>query len=479
MRQVFRLWLCAIGISVLAACASGSTASGPTGALPIAGSTTSGSPIKHIVVLVQENRTFNNFFAEFPGATGTTVGKEKIGKGKKAKVKYINLTEVNLYTDYSPSHLYVAYLKAYDHGKMDGFNQIIYNPNHKPEGAGPYQYVNPQQLAPDWTLAQEYALANAMFQTQGSGSFTAHQDLIRGGTEIDSSDSIIDYPSESKVWGCDAPSGTTTDLITTQLVYEANKGPLPCTKDFPSSGSNYLTLRDLMDGASPPVSWKYYTPELDPYGPGSLWDAFDVIAPVRYGPEWGTNVEWPQTEIFDDITNGNLPAMSWVIPDGADSDHPGYKSDTGPSWVASIVNAIGESSYWNTTAIVVVWDDWGGWYDPVKPPAIDKEGGMGFRVPMIVISPYARETSSSQPGYISNVVYSFGSILRFAEDTFGLGRLGTTDSTSNSIGPESGSYGGDMFNFNQTPRKFAPISTKYSKWYFLHRKPSGLPVDTE
>jgi phospholipase C len=478
MRQVFRLWLCAIGISVLAACASGSTASGPMGALPIAGSTTSGSPIKHIIVLVQENRTFNMFFAKFPGATGTIVGKEKIGTGKKAKTKSINLTQVDLYTGFSPSHLYVAYRTAYDDGKMDGFNDIIYNPNHKPEGAEPYQYVNPQQIAPYWAMAQEYALANAMFQTQGSGSFTAHQDLIRGGTEISSSESLIDYPSESKVWGCDAPSGTTTPLITTLLKYK-DKGPLPCTKDFPSSGSEYLTLSDLMDGASPPVSWKYYTPKLDPYGPGSLWDAFDVIAPVRYGSEWGTNVDLNQLDIFNDIDNGELPAMSWVIPDGADSDHPAYKSDTGPSWVASIVNAIGESSYWNTTAIIVVWDDWGGFYDPVKPPAIDKQGGMGFRVPMLVISPYARETSSRKPGYISNVVYSFGSIVRFAEDTFGLGRLGTTDSSSNSIAPESGSHGGDMLNFNQTPRKFSAISSKYSKSYFLHRKPSGLPVDTE
>jgi phospholipase C len=479
MRQVFRLCLSATVVTMLAACASGSSASSPAQVLPISDSTSSGSPIKHVIVLVQENRTFNMLFAKFPGATGTIVGKKKIGAGKHAKTESINLTEVNLYTGFSPSHLYVAYRTAYDGGKMDGFNDIIYNPNGKKEGAEPYQYVNPQQIAPYWTMAEQYALANKMFQTQGSGSFTAHQELIRGDTAINSSESMIDYPSESKVWGCDAPAGTTTPLITTQLKYEPTAGPLPCTKAFPSSGSDYLTLRDLMDGASPPVSWKYYTPQLGPYGPGSLWNAFDVIAPVRYGSEWGTNVNWPETNIFNDITNGDLPAMSWVIPDFYNSDHPGHGKDTGPSWVASIVNAIGQSSYWNTTAIIVTWDDWGGYYDPVKPPSIDNQGGMGFRVPMIVISPYSRETSSSQPGYISNVVYSFGSILRFAEDTFGLGRLGTTDSTCNSIGPESGSQGGDMLDFSQKPRKFTVIPSKYSKAYFLHQKPSGLPVDTE
>ena|SRR5579863_2084626 len=477
MRQVFRLWLYASAATVLAACASGSTALSPAGPLSIPG-TSSTSPIQHIVVVVQENRTFNDFFAQFPGATGTIVGKEKIGKGKNAKTKSIDLKEVDLFTSLSLNHIYPGYLTAYDHGKMDGFNQIIYA-GEGPENAEPYEYVNPNQIAPYWTMAEDYALANKMFQTQGSGSFTAHQDLIRGDSAISSSESLIDYPSESKNWGCDAPTGAVTSLITTKLVQEPGKGPFPCTKDFPSSGSNFLTLRDLMDGASPPVSWKYYTPPLSPYTPGSLWDAFDLVAPVRYGPEWGTNVDLNQLDIFTDITNGNLPAVSWLIPDGQDSDHPAYKSDTGPSWVAQVVDAIGQSSYWNTTAIIVVWDDWGGYYDPVKPPKIDDQGGMGFRVPMIVISPYSRETSSSKTGYISNVVYSFGSIVRFVEDTFHLGRLGTTDATTNSIGPESGGHGGDMLNFNQTPRKFTVISSKYSKSYFLHRKPSGLPVDTE
>ena len=226
-----------------------------------------------------------------------------------------------------------------------------------------------------------------------------------------------------------------------------------------------------MDDQSPPISWKYYVPELAPNQPGALWNAFDVIAPVRYGPEWGTNVNWPETNIFKDITNGNLAAVSWVIPDEANSDHPGYASDTGPSWVASVVNAIGQSSYWDSTAIIILWDDWGGFYDPVEPPARDDQGGPGFRVPMIVVSPYARETSSSQPGYISNTVYEFGSIVRFIEETFNLGSLGTTDQSSNSID--------DMFDFNQPPRTFTVIPSKYSKAYFLRQKPSGLPVDTE
>ena len=141
-----------------------------------------------------------------------------------------------------------------------------------------------------------------------------------------------------------------------------------------------------------------------------------MIYPVRYGSEWQTNISSPETNIFSDISNGRLAAMSWVIPDLENSDHPSSGTDTGPSWVASVVNAIGESSYWPTTAIVVVWDDWGGFYDHEPPPFIDNWGGLGFRVPMLILSPYARETSSSQPGYISHTQYEFGSILKFVEE---------------------------------------------------------------
>jgi phospholipase C len=444
----------------------------PTQMFP--GSRSGSTPISHIVLIVQENRTFNNLFAQFPGATGTITGKGKKGKGEHAKTISVPLTEVSLEDKLNLNHLYVSYRTAYDDGKMNGFNEIIFQSNGKIEGTKPYEYVNPNQIGPYWKMAETYALANAMFQTQGSGSFTAHQDLIRGGTALDgtygSSPSLINDPTSGKIWGCDTYGGTVTSLITTSLKYEDGAGPFPCSKDFPYGSASYSTLRDLMDGHSPPISWKYYVPKLVPSQPGALWNAFDVIAPVRYGPEWGTNVNWPETNIFSDITNGNLAAVSWVIPDESNSDHPGYASDTGPSWVASVVNAIGQSSYWNSTAIIVVWDDWGGFYDPVKPPTLDDQGGPGFRVPMIVVSPYARETSS-QPGYISNTVYGFGSIIRFIEETFKLGSLGTTDQRSNRMD--------DMFDFNQAPRSFTAIPSKYSKSYFLHQKPSGLPVDTE
>ncbi|MFY9720798.1 MAG: alkaline phosphatase family protein [Candidatus Cybelea sp.] len=467
-RLAYVLWLCATPLC-FSACGGGTTAPVPSRINAFAyspGSYT--SPIAHIVVIVQENRTFNNLFATFPGATGTTVGKKLYGKGKNQRTVSVKLMETSLRARLSLNHAYLAFLQAYDGGNMDGFNRVKFVNDRGAEGRLPYHYVNPSQIVPYWTMAKEYALANAMFDTQGSDSFPAHQDLIRGGTEVSSSQSMIDgLPYSHGAWGCDSPPGTKTSVITTGLRLRRFAGPFPCTSDFPSSGSDYETLRDLLDAKS--LSWKYYTPKL--YDPGGIWDAFDVIAPVRYGPEWGTNVSWPETNIFNDIAKGALPAVSWVIPEGKNSDHPRDGSDTGPSWVASVVNAVGESPDWNSSAIIVLWDDWGGFYDPVKPPPFDKQGGPGFRVPMIVVSPYARKGPSNRSGYISNTVYEFGSIVQFIEDTFNLGRLGTTDSTTNSMS--------DMFDFYQPPRPFKTIGSKYSRAYFLHQKPSGLPVDTE
>ncbi len=280
------------------------------------------------MILIQENRTFNNLFATFPGAVGTTTGYERVGSGKKAKTVPITLAEVNLDDKKDLNHMYGGYITAYRQGNMDAFNLIRFQTNNKPEGKLPYQYVNPSQIQEYWTLAQSYGLADEMFQTQGSGSFTAHQDLIRGGTEIDATDSLIDDPTSAAAWGCDSPPGTVTSLITTNGQYERGKGPLPCTSDFPGSGSSYQTLADLLDANS--ISWKYYAPKFVKKTSSALWNAFDVIAHVRNGSEWGTNVSFPQTNILKDISANQLPAVSWVIPSATDSDHPGLREGHRP-----------------------------------------------------------------------------------------------------------------------------------------------------
>lgn len=117
--------------------------------------------------------------------------------------------------------------------------------------------------------------------------------------------------------------------------------------------------------------------------------------------------------MLTDIADHKLGAVTWITPDAAESDHADCNSELGPYWVADIVNAIGNSSYWATTAIFITWDDWGGWYDHV-PPKIINSYEYCFRVPLIIVSPYAK------PGYISHVTHDFGSILKFIEKTYGL-----------------------------------------------------------
>ncbi|MBV8148137.1 MAG: hypothetical protein JO092_03505 [Candidatus Eremiobacteraeota bacterium] len=363
---------------------------------------------------------------------------------------------------------------GFDTGNLGGDGQ------YGPAKRYAYQYVNPKQIAPYWRMAREYVLLDHLFPTQSSGSFTGHQDLIAAGTEIKKGVSVTDFPTGIP-WGCPAPAGTATSLLTaadwtvgTAANYHTGVGPAPCF--------DYETLRDRLDAAH--VSWKYYVPtgsgpNADPSG--VLFNAFMAIRAVYYGSEWSTNVSSPEKNIFTDIKNGALPAVSWVVPDYENSDHPydpsgkKFPPDTGPSWVTSVVNAVGRSKYWNSTAVIVLWDDWGGFYDHVKPPQLDYQG-LGFRVPGIVISPYARAHT------VVHAQYEFGSILKCIEDIWGLPRLSVVwDTRPNTLCPPPGSSldSTSPFNFAAPPRPFRSIPARYSTEYFLHQTPSDEPVDTE
>jgi phospholipase C len=444
----------ALALFVVPACSPPSAT--PGSAMPAVSrtlpATKSSHYIQHIIVMIQENRSFDNFFATFPGADGTTVGRMKTSKGEEnVPLKKAPLDSLNL------GHQHLAFEHEYDKGAMDGFANVALTLDRGlkvPAGKYPYRYVDPADIPEYWDIAKQYVLGDHMFSTQSSDSFTGHQDLIAAGTPV-GNDNVIDFPVPSS-WGCDAGPGTVTSLITSTGKYLRAKGPYPCF--------SYTTIRDLLDAKG--VSWLYFTNTMN----GAVWNAFEAIDAVRNGPEWATHIVQPQTKIYDAISNGTLPSVSWVVPDALDSDHPGNHSDSGPSWVASVVNAVGQSAYWSNTVVIVVWDDWGGTYDHVPPPQIDGQG-LGIRVPMLLVSAYARQTSQSQPGYISHTQYEFGSILKLIENNWGLGTLGRSDLRSNSLL--------DCFDFSQAPRQFTPIGAKYSKSYFQKRPPSNLPVDTD
>ena len=193
--------------------------------------------------------------------------------------------------------------------------------------------------------------------------------------------------------------------------------------------------------------------------------AYQAIKHIYYGPDWSKDIISPPAQILTDVANGKLRNVSWVTPTWANSDHAGSGSNTGPSWVTSVVNAIGESKYWDSTAIFIFWDYYGGWYDPVAPKYADYDG-LGLRLPMLIISPYAKQ------GWVSHVHYEHGSILRFVEDQFGLGRLAASDTRAKSPAK-------DAFDFAQPPRTFVPIKSKYDANYFKHQPPDYHIPDAE
>ena len=240
----------------------------------------SGKYISHIVIIIQENRSFDNFFAGFPGADGATQGLMKTPSGDKV----VQLQPSRLEMD-SLGHEHHSFELEYDHGKLDGFNLVKRELAHGMKvrsGTYAYRYVEPTDIAPYWTMAQQYVLGDHMFSTQSSSSFTAHQDLIAGGTPI-GNDNVIDFPTPSS-WGCNAPPGTVTSLITVAGKYLLDKGPFPCFK--------YPTLRDLLDAKKLP--WLYFTNT----SKSSVWNAFDAIDAVRNGPQWETNIVTPQTRVY-------------------------------------------------------------------------------------------------------------------------------------------------------------------------------------
>jgi phospholipase C len=409
-------------------------------------------PLQHIVIVVQENRSFDNLFSGFPGADAPAYG---YAGTTKLQLRSTPLEDGYLNNNYSDA------IASWDSGKMDDFNEA------QPPHSGPphlaYSYVPRSEIGPYWTLAQQYVLADRMFPTEFGPSFTAHLNLIGGNTELVAGKTAeVDSP-DALPWGCDARPITTTYTLNAARV-ESNDGPFPCFTQF-------RTLADTLDAAG--VSWKYYAPSVVSGGlGGQAWSEFDAIKSVRYGPDWAKVIS-PETTVLSDVANGKLPAVSWVIPDLANSDHPGTGSNTGPAWVASVVNAIGTSRYWNSTAIVILWDDWGGWYDDAVPPQVDFRG-LGIRVPCIVVSPFARVAPGQMAGYVSHTQYEFGSVLKLVEETFDLPPLGTS---AQGYTDERAASLSDVFNFAQKPRSFGVIPAAHDTTFFLHQVPSGLPPD--
>jgi phospholipase C len=424
---------------------------------------------KYVIVIVQENRSFDNMFHDFPGANSADTGKGHEGKT-------YTLQPIALKWPWVLNHSHSQFLQDYDYGKMDGFDGMIegwvhgckdfrnhpacwrYYPQQKYKQMA-YSYVKESDIEPYWTMAKDYALGDNTFTSNSGPTFPAHQYYIAG-----QSDHASEVPSLNP-WGCDGPPSS----IVVKLAYgystlphdfskatghEVN-GPHPCF-DYKA------TIADLLDAKK--ISWRYYVSK--PIT--SSLNGFDAVKAVRYGPDWA-NME-VDTTFFDDVKNGDLAHVSWVTPEPLESDHPGPDSgDKGPAWVASVVNAVGKSKYWNNCAIFIMWDDWGGWYDHVTPKQIPDVvthayEGLGFRTPLIVISPYVKTH------YISHQQYELVSSMSFIEKVFDLGNLGLADARAQPFD--------DFFNESHKPAPFQPIPSQFDAHYFVTHQDSGI-VDEE
>jgi phospholipase C len=442
------------------------------------------TPIQHVFIIIQENRSFDNLFNGYPGANTVTSGMAiPVGSNFSpipgATPMTVALQPTSLGTS-SPSgsqpdcwdirHGLGQFNKAYDKGKNDGFSEqptVSYSKGCMPAPASQYPqyaFVPPVETQPYWNMAQNYVLADNMFASNIDASFVAHQYLIAGWA-----DHSVNFQANGKYysWGCDNPLKVPTVTKTRTL------------GAYQSACFNYGTLASALEGKG--YDWRYYTVAQSYGGPtGYYWSAFDAINSVRNGPEWvggaDAKVINPPNAVATDAASGNIvTGVTWVTPWIANSDHASSWSTSGPDWVASVVNAIGSNTaLWNTSAIFVVWDDWGGWYDHVPPQWLDYDG-LGFRVPMLVISPYAKQ------GYVTHVPYEFGSVLKFVENNFGLGPVTPSNCCYGKPGSDvrANDPTSDVFNFSATPRPFVTIPSLRKKDFFSHQVPDYRPADNE
>ena len=539
------LLLCAIGmLAMMGGCGGGSSSSSNPPPPPPKQNTS----VQHVVMIIQENRTPTNLF--FADQTLIKNGAHLVSSGS-CHGTTIPLTALEIDTCSDPGHRHTDWVSMYDSGKMDGACDIPpqlatgcmlpacsdTNYQNCPE----YTYVPNTTfdgvhgiLDPYFQLAEQYGFANYMFQTNQGPSYSAHQFLFSGTA------APIAYPTTYYDWFADEhPFSNTSDFERYGCISDPNtyvqevsptgtlgRGYTPtdppgATQGFPCY--EHQTLADLLAANS--VTWRYYGWE-----ESSRWTAPNSIDHICQSNGMGANancegpafsngeVQTTPAQVLTDLgVNGtgsqscNLPQVSWVIPDGSWSDHPGGVSkDGGPSWVAAIVNAIGgydnsgnklsvQCNYWANTVVLLVWDDWGGFYDDVNPiPTIGqgKPGYVGaagnngqqyvygFRVPLIVISPYAKQAyisgPPSNPTCPNFYCHDFGSMLNFIEYAFG-----TNGNSLGTIGPSQWPYADsfaqdtsaapnnyslyDFFNWSQTPRTFVPITgAKYSTACFLN-----------
>jgi phospholipase C len=371
-------------IPFLAACAG-------SGNIPVPKNLTA---IRHTVFIIKENHTFDNYFGSLPGADGTTSGLLSAGQWMPLRPMPDSYHVATLCNSWDCS------LQAIDTGKMDRFDVT--------SGGtwSAYMQATQQQIPNYWAYARRFTLADHYFTSVHGPSLPNHLFAIAA----QSGGAISNGGNPA----CDGASGDTVTVIDEY----GNRSQQPVCFYF-------KTLPDALEEAG--ITWKYYA---DSGG------VLNVIGNIRNSVLWEKDV-MPSTQFIADAKSGHLPAVSWLLPPGGYSEHPPDGMCEGENWTVSVLNAVMQGPDWNSTVVFVAWDDFGGFYDHVAPPQVD-QFGLGPRVPLLIISPYAK------PAYVSHTVYEHTSVLKFIETRYGLKALTSRDAAASNML--------DSFDFGQAPQ---------------------------
>jgi phospholipase C len=506
---------------------------------------TPNTPFQHVIIVIQENRTPDNLFgsdafARHPELPGADLVKKGLCRRDKVLLQSIALGDVC-----DPNHGHAdAWVPTFNDGRMDGACTLSKKGINCSMKDPEYTFVNGADVVPYFEIAKQYGYANYMFQTNQGPSFPAHQFLFSGTSAPARDDGKGD---SHKFWewfaaentrGVFEPYGCTAKRSQVWVIAPNGRENLDYRNGMPCY--EHDSMATLLDANN--ITWKYYahSEAMEPSNPATgLWTAPNAIASICQvnkrgnqceGPQWRKNVAsvFPNSPkyrqsyspILTDLgadphePRCTLPGVSWVIPDGAWSDHAGLSTDDGgPSWVSAIINAVGgydnegrklstHCKYWENTVILVTWDDWGGWYDHVSPstgkggPGIGYPNGTGshyvygFRVPLLVVSAYSHRGYISGalppygPGEVRPYIHDFGSILNFIEYAFGVNQQSIAPfggiyptypyadwyaPDGNASDPQSPYSLSDFFDNFSNPHKFEPLTRgiRYSTRCFL------------
>ena len=374
--------------------------------------------IQHVVFIVKENRTFDNYFGTFPGADGATSGKISTGE-------VIPLRQAPDMTPHDIDHSYQAAVEAIDGGAMDRFD-LIRGGNVNGDFLAYSQYRE-SDIPNYFAYARNFVLADAFFSSLEGPSFPNH--LYTVGAQ---SNRAINNPASETTpgrWGCDAAADSRVQTL---------EEPGEFSEVYPCF--DFDTLADRLEEQG--LSWKYYAPGVGQSG--YIWSALDAIRHIRLTSLWQRHVV--ATEQFvPDAASGNLPAVSWLVVGSGRSEHPPASVCLGENWTVEQLNAVMSGPDWNSTVVFLTWDDFGGFYDHVVPPVVDNFG-FGPRVPLLIISPWAKR------GYISHTTLEFSSVLKFIEERFDLDPLTERDQDANDLI--------DSFDFHHRPREPLLLQTR-------------------